>query len=159
MLGILLSVNVSISLIFLTCCAHTMSGSLQAPKDQSLGVFTSVIVIVCVGALVVTIQAKVRMSWCCNTVLYSALFRSSSSVDACTFPNHTIRFSVLRDGVQLVLPGTVCPWLLRCPTGYCGPCLVLRPCHLHPCTHRDSCLGLVHMGCAVHSSSTLPHID
>jgi hypothetical protein len=38
MLGILLSVN--------------------APKDQSLGVFTSVIVIVCVGALVVTIQAK-----------------------------------------------------------------------------------------------------
>ncbi|KAI0001485.1 hypothetical protein BJV74DRAFT_765968, partial [Russula compacta] len=38
MLGILLSVN--------------------APKDQSLGVFTSVIVIVCVGSLVVTIQAK-----------------------------------------------------------------------------------------------------
>jgi len=38
MLGILLSVN--------------------APKSQSLGVFTSVIVIVCVGALVVTIQAK-----------------------------------------------------------------------------------------------------
>jgi len=38
MLGILLSVN--------------------APQSQSLGVFTSVIVIVCVGALVVTIQAK-----------------------------------------------------------------------------------------------------
>lgn len=75
MLGILLSVNVSISLIFLTCCAHTMSGSVQAPKDQSLGVFTSVIVIVCVGALVVTIQAKVRMSWCCNICIqpYSAL--------------------------------------------------------------------------------------
>ncbi|KAI0250251.1 hypothetical protein BJV78DRAFT_600807 [Lactifluus subvellereus] len=32
--------------------------SINAPKDQSLGVFTSVIVIVCVGALVVTIQAK-----------------------------------------------------------------------------------------------------
>jgi hypothetical protein len=31
----------------------------QAPAKQSLGVFTSVIVIVCVGALVVTIQAKV----------------------------------------------------------------------------------------------------
>ena len=75
MLGILLSVNVSLSFIFLTCCAHTMSGSVQAPKDQSLGVFTSVIVIVCVGALVVTIQAKVRMSWCYNNCLrpYSAI--------------------------------------------------------------------------------------
>ena len=62
MLGILLSVNVSLSLTHLSCCALTMSGSVQAPKNQSLGVFTSVIVIVCVGALVVTIQAKVRMS-------------------------------------------------------------------------------------------------
>jgi hypothetical protein len=34
-------------------------GHAQAPKNQSLGVFTSVVVIVCAGALVVTIQAKV----------------------------------------------------------------------------------------------------
>jgi len=37
----------------------------QAPKAHSLGVFTSVIVIVCVGALVVTIQAKVSTDQCC----------------------------------------------------------------------------------------------
>ncbi|KAI0288015.1 hypothetical protein BC826DRAFT_1093181 [Russula brevipes] len=36
-----------------------MLGISLAPTNQSLGVFTSVIVIVCVGALVVTIQAKV----------------------------------------------------------------------------------------------------
>jgi hypothetical protein len=35
---------------------------LQAPPSQSLGVFTSVIVICSVGALVVTVQAKVRSS-------------------------------------------------------------------------------------------------
>jgi hypothetical protein len=38
---------------------------IQAPKAQSLGVFTSVVVIVCIGALVVTIQAKVSTSQCC----------------------------------------------------------------------------------------------
>ncbi|KAF8501693.1 Yip1-domain-containing protein [Russula emetica] len=32
--------------------------SINAPKAQSLGVFTSVVVVVCVGALVVTVQAK-----------------------------------------------------------------------------------------------------
>lgn len=37
----------------------------QAPKAQSLGVFTSVVVIVCIGALVVTIQAKVSTGQCC----------------------------------------------------------------------------------------------
>jgi hypothetical protein len=40
-------------------------GHVQAPKTQSLGVFTSVVVIVCVGALVVTIQAKVSTGQCC----------------------------------------------------------------------------------------------
>ena len=35
---------------------------LQAPPDQSLGVFTSVIVIVTLGSVVVTIQAKVSIS-------------------------------------------------------------------------------------------------
>lgn len=34
---------------------------LQAPADQALGVFTSVIVIICVGSLVVTVQAKVLL--------------------------------------------------------------------------------------------------
>ena len=86
--------------------------------------------------------------------MYSVLVLFSSSVDACTFSSYTIRFSVfLRDGVQLVLPGTVRPWLLRRPTRHRSPCLVLRPCHLHPCPHRHSCLGLVYMGYAVHSFS------
>lgn len=34
--------------------------SFQAPADQALGVFTSVIVIVALGSIVVTIQAKVE---------------------------------------------------------------------------------------------------
>lgn len=34
--------------------------SFQAPADQALGVFTSVIVIVALGSVVVTIQAKVE---------------------------------------------------------------------------------------------------
>jgi hypothetical protein len=44
-------------LIFPSLSDHL--GRAQAPKSQSLGVFTSVVMIVCVGALVVTIQAKV----------------------------------------------------------------------------------------------------
>ncbi len=58
MLGILLSINVSaFSPLYLSLADH--GDHAQAPKAQSLGVFTSVVVIVCVGALVVTIQAKV----------------------------------------------------------------------------------------------------
>jgi hypothetical protein len=34
---------------------------LQAPANQSLGVFTGVIVLITVGSLVVTVQAKVSM--------------------------------------------------------------------------------------------------
>jgi len=40
-------------------------GHIQAPKAHSLGVFTSVVVIVCIGALVVTIQAKVSAGQRC----------------------------------------------------------------------------------------------
>jgi hypothetical protein len=59
MLGILLSINVSALLSpHLSLADHV--GHIQAPKAQSLGVFTSVVVIICIGALVVTIQAKVR---------------------------------------------------------------------------------------------------
>lgn len=36
------------------------ANSFQAPADQALGVFTSVIVIVALGSVVVTIQAKVE---------------------------------------------------------------------------------------------------
>ncbi len=34
--------------------------SIYAPKDQALGVFTGVVVIISVGSLIVTVQAKVR---------------------------------------------------------------------------------------------------
>jgi hypothetical protein len=58
MLGILLSINVSALLsLHLSLADHV--GHIQAPTAQSLGVFTSVVVIICIGALVVTIQAKV----------------------------------------------------------------------------------------------------
>ena len=75
MLGILLSVNVGLSSLPSSPVVHTIFSSAQAPESQALGVFTSVIVIVCVGALVVTIQAKVRMSWRCSPFIqpYSAL--------------------------------------------------------------------------------------
>jgi len=51
-------------------------GRAQAPKSQSLGVFTSVVVIVCVGALVVTIQAKVSTGLSCGSNL---LIQSSAA--------------------------------------------------------------------------------
>jgi hypothetical protein len=49
-------------------------GRAQAPKAHSLGVFTSVIVIICVGALVVTVQAKVSTGLCrgCNSLIQSS---------------------------------------------------------------------------------------
>lgn len=56
LLGIMLSVNVCEQFAFYTV---TTSTALQAPPAQSLGVFTGVVVIVSVGSLVVTIQAKV----------------------------------------------------------------------------------------------------
>ena len=58
MLGILLSINVSLFLSpRLSLADHV--GYMQAPEAHSLAVFTSVVVIICIGALVVTIQAKV----------------------------------------------------------------------------------------------------
>lgn len=45
-----------------TSCNFHISKVLQAPPSQSLGVFTSVVVIVSFGSLVVTIQAKASLS-------------------------------------------------------------------------------------------------
>jgi hypothetical protein len=64
MLGILLSINVSVLLSPHFSLADPV-GHIQAPKAHSLGVFTSVVVIVCIGALVVTIQAKVSADQRC----------------------------------------------------------------------------------------------
>lgn len=64
MLGILLSINVSAFLSLRFSLADHV-GHVQAPKAHSLGVFTSVVVIICIGALVVTIQAKVSTGQCC----------------------------------------------------------------------------------------------
>jgi len=63
MLGILLSINVSAFLSpHLLLADHV--GHIQAPKAHSLGVFTSVVVIVSIGALVVTVHAKVTAGIC-----------------------------------------------------------------------------------------------
>lgn len=71
MLGILLSINVSAILsLHLSLADHV---HIQAPKTQSLGVFTSVVVIVCIGALVVTIQAKVSAGQFCIVILQIGL--------------------------------------------------------------------------------------
>lgn len=51
-------------------------GHVQAPKAHSLGVFTSVVVIVCIGALVVTVQAKVSTSQSC---IYDSLRQSHAA--------------------------------------------------------------------------------
>jgi hypothetical protein len=81
MLGILLSINVSVLVSpHLSPVDHV--GCVQAPKAQSLGVFTSVVVIVCVGALVVTIQAKVSTGQYC--IRDPDLYCFSSSAVGCT---------------------------------------------------------------------------
>lgn len=64
MLGILLSINVNAILSSHPSLADHI-GHIQAPKAHSLGVFTSVVVIICIGALVVTIQAKVSTGQRC----------------------------------------------------------------------------------------------
>jgi len=63
-------------------------GRAQAPKAHSLGVFTSVIVIVCVGALVVTIQAKVSAGTCrdCNPVDSAPPFQASRRAGVRSIP-------------------------------------------------------------------------
>ena len=58
LLGIMLSINVRVpqsSSLLLILITHP-----KAPPSQSLGVFTSIIVICSLGALAVTVQAKVR---------------------------------------------------------------------------------------------------
>lgn len=47
---------------FLPSAVHLRFFSPQAPPEQSLGVFTGVIVIISVGSLIVTLQAKVSIS-------------------------------------------------------------------------------------------------
>ena len=77
MLGILLSINVSALLSpHLSLADHV--GYKQAPKAQSLGVFTSVVVIICIGALVVTIQAKVSAGQRCICDLSRSYITSAS---------------------------------------------------------------------------------
>ena len=78
MLGILLSINVSALLSpYFSPTDHV--GHIQAPKAQSLGVFTSVVVIICIGALVVTIQAKVSASQRCICDSSSRSYITSAS--------------------------------------------------------------------------------
>ncbi|KAH0833041.1 hypothetical protein J3R83DRAFT_12032 [Lanmaoa asiatica] len=48
--------------------------SVNAPASQALGVFTSVVVIVSVGSLVVTIQAKVSSSSAFNVAFYGSFY-------------------------------------------------------------------------------------
>jgi hypothetical protein len=62
----------SVLFFFLRLSLAYHVGHVQAPKAHSLGVFTSVVVIVCIGALVVTVQAKVSKGQCC---IYDSLLR------------------------------------------------------------------------------------
>ena len=62
-LGILLSANVSQLLTPQRTQRHIGYCRLQAPPSQSLAVFTSVVVIISLGSLVVTVQAKVRVTF------------------------------------------------------------------------------------------------
>src|SRR5216684_1439318 len=78
-LGILLSVNVSAISPSHFHLPITEVGHVQAPKAHSLGVFTSVVVIVCVGALVVTIQAKASTCPCCIFDSSSQSYTASAS--------------------------------------------------------------------------------
>ena len=127
-------------------------GHLQAPKSQSLGVFTSVIVIICVGALVVTIQAKVSTGPSCSrkALIYplAALASRRSSVRPIPV---SLGFLFLRESMQVILSRTLCPWLLRGPTGHRCPYLMLCSRYLCSCSHSDSCLGMVYMGWANHT--------
>jgi hypothetical protein len=111
MLGILLSINVGASLsLRLSLADHV--GHVQAPKAHSLGVFTSVVVIVCVGALVVTIQAKVSTGQFC-TCDSPVLCCFSFSAAGCTFHlSLVVWFLVLRNVHRSFFQGL-------CALGYC----------------------------------------
>lgn len=62
----MLSVNVC------ACLFNILHNSrvLKAPASQALGVFTTVVVIVSIGSLVVTIQAKVRFKSAFDVAFY-----------------------------------------------------------------------------------------
>lgn len=68
--------------------AHFDSFSLKAPASQALGVFTSVVVIVSVGSLVVTIQAKVCSRSAPNIAFYRSSISSYLEVE-CTYKHES----------------------------------------------------------------------
>ena len=88
-------------------------GHIQAPKAHSLGVFTSVVVIVCIGALVVTVQAKVSTGQC---YIYDSLRQShaaSASRRQGVRPIRTLTgFYVLKTARRSFFQGL-------CALGYC----------------------------------------
>jgi hypothetical protein len=121
-------------------------GHVQAPKAHSLGVFTSVVVIVCVGALVVTIQAKVSTGQFCTCVFSSLMLLQLLGGRVYVSFESRWLISGIEEYAQVILPRTVRPWLLRRPIGHCRSGLLLCSHHLCPCSHSHSCMGLVYMG-------------
>lgn len=66
---------------FILCLSLALMIGLNAPADQTLGVFTGVIVLISVGSLIVTVQAKV-----CHSLLiivWLIYFARSCLVDEC----------------------------------------------------------------------------
>lgn len=111
MLGILLSINVSVILLpHLSVADHV--GHIQAPKTQSLGVFTSVVVIVCIGALVVTIQAKVSLGQLCIVILSRSYNISASRRQGVRFHLSLVGCLFLRNTNRSFFQGL-------CALGYC----------------------------------------
>lgn len=121
----------------------------QAPPNQSLGVFTSVITICSLGALTVTVQAKVRRVPR-NLVFDWLICTSCSFLEAgCTSGLlTTLLNSPTSLHVQLFFPRPMRSRLLYSAPRHRSPHILLRAPDLCQGTCRSTRMGMVHMGWA-----------
>lgn len=126
--------------------AHQITHYSQAPPTQALGVFTSVIVICSLGALAVTVQAKV------STFYMHTFLRLMLCVVASRRTSVRATHIVNANGTsthlwwQVLLPRPLCSWLLHSSSWYCCAYLLLCSYYLDSCACCTIRLGMEHMG-------------
>ena len=134
-----------------------MLRSRQAPPAQSLGVFTGVVVIVSVGSLVVTVQAKVCLSlhaWPSDShVLLQAPRWPCVRIASLPF----FHAAALTRISQLLLPSPLRPRILRCTSGHRGPRRMLCPRPLGSGACGVAGLGMVLLGYETTHLCANPH--
>lgn len=110
----------------------------KAPPTHSLSVFTSVVVIVSLGSLVVTIQAKLL-----GGRVYVAFRYPRNFI---RLPTHSRSLTLAFFPVQIILPRSLRPRLLHSTPRYRSFHSLLCPYHIRT---RAACvggLGLVYLG-------------